>query len=286
MSVKIEHILKRYNNYPHPKQCGIQCHINSPEGEYPLHRHDYIEIEYITEGEIEQEINGITSTGSTGACYCFTPQDLHRFKVLKPTFIHSICIDYRHAPLVIRQLAANISSPMAGNVNPETLAQLKLWFNTLTELIASDSPYAQEKIISYALLIITCILEHSAAENQKAIRNYHHVNGAVDYINMHYSENIRLDDAAKALYLSPGYLSKLFAKANGISFSDYLTLIRTEKAVIALSETDKSILDIAFECGFNSFPTFSRSFKKLCGCTPSEYRSNARNNGKSDTADK
>lgn len=280
MSVKIEHILKQYNNYPHPKRCGIQCHINNPEGEYPLHRHDYIEIEYIIEGEIEQEINGITTLGKAGVCYCFTPQDLHKFKVLKPVLIHNICIDYKHAPLAIRQLLVNISSPLIGSIKSETLTQLNQWFNTLMELIVSDVPYVQEKIIANTLLIITCIFEHSVTENQKTIRNYYHVNGAIDYINEHYSENIHIDDAAKALYLSTGYLSKLFTKVNGISFSDYLTLIRIEKAIIALLETDKSILDIAFECGFNSFPTFSRNFKKLCNCAPSEYRNNAKNNNK------
>lgn len=274
MEFKHELLIKKLQGYVTPSKFGLCCSINRPVGEYPLHRHDYIEIEYIVSGKMEHEVNGIKSTLSRGDCYCVFPGDLHRLRVLEPIVIHNICIDYLHTLMPIRQILNGVSSPLNGSIRESELKQLMFWFEELKLLLNSDTPYAEEKTNAYTLLITSCIFENCTTSQQKPIRNYQNMSKAMDYIAQHYSEDIRLSDVATALDVSVGHMSKLFTKVNHISFSDYLTIFRIEEAQHALRETDLSITEIAFSCGFNSFPTFSRSFKKLCGCTPSQYRYN------------
>lgn len=92
------------------------------------------------------------------------------------------------------------------------------------------------------------------------------------YIGENYHHDIRLDDAASMLYVSPQYFSSFFKKATGSTFSDYLSNIRINNAIRLLKETDKKITHIAAECGFNNTTNFNNIFKKFTGRTPSDYR--------------
>ena len=212
-----------------------------------------------------------------GDFVCLSQQDLHRFRVIEPVQLRNIGIDYSCAPPAVRQMLQKLSFPMTGKINADTIAQLESWFVTLINLAGSDEAYCEEKITAYTLLLLSSILENSDKKPPKKLSGgYRYVSSAMDYIACHYGEDITLDDVAGAVSLSAGHFSKLFSKINGMSFSSYLTLTRIEKAQAALAETDKSITEIAFECGFGSFSTFSRSFRKLCGCTPGSYRNNCR----------
>ena len=56
------------------------------------------------------------------------------------------------------------------------------------------------------------------------------------------------------------------------SFNQYVNSLRVNLAQNLLRSTKKSVLDICYECGFDSQRTFNRAFKELCGASPSAYR--------------
>lgn len=98
-------------------------------------------------------------------------------------------------------------------------------------------------------------------EIDKCIKNY---NGEV----------LTLRFLSRKLGYSEFYTTKKFKEISGIQFRDYL---RNRKLVFALKEvrdSDKSLLDIAFDYGFSSHEAFTRAFKGTYGVTPSEYRKN------------
>jgi two-component system response regulator YesN len=97
---------------------------------------------------------------------------------------------------------------------------------------------------------------------------------AMDYIEANYADNISLNLVAKHVHLSPAYLSRIFNKKTGVSFTDYLTQVRLKKAKHQLRMSTETIDQIAIVTGFNSSSYFSAIFKKYEGLTPSEYRAN------------
>lgn len=81
-----------------------------------------------------------------------------------------------------------------------------------------------------------------------------------------------MNQAAAMVNLSPGYFSTLFRQETGMSFVEYLTGIRLEKAKALLMCTNMRSSEIAYEVGYKDAHYFSYIFKKVCGCTPKEYR--------------
>ncbi len=92
------------------------------------------------------------------------------------------------------------------------------------------------------------------------------------YIQANYREGITQEQVAQAVHLSPGYLSRLFRKEQGVTFSEYLTSLRLEKAQQLLRTSELSIGEIAAEVGYSDPNYFSRVFSKTCGMSPSEFK--------------
>lgn len=98
-------------------------------------------------------------------------------------------------------------------------------------------------------------------------------NVVFDYLDEHFMEDISLEDVANIAGFSKFYFSRLFKQYQNCNFYDYLCYKRIKSAETLLLKPDNSITEIALQSGFSSLSTFNRTFKKVKGCTPSEYRS-------------
>lgn len=98
------------------------------------------------------------------------------------------------------------------------------------------------------------------------------VKNAVEYIEAHYKEKLKLSDVADQVYVSQWHLSKLMNRYLGQSFSDILNGVRINKAKELLKDPALRIGDIADEVGFLDMAHFSRVFKKIAGISANEYR--------------
>ena len=94
----------------------------------------------------------------------------------------------------------------------------------------------------------------------------------VGYINEHLTDDIKLKDIADELNYVPNYLSACIQKAFGMNLRSLIASVRSDKAKYLLWETDKTGLEICYECGFGSERSFHRQFKQITGKTPKEYR--------------
>lgn len=92
-----------------------------------------------------------------------------------------------------------------------------------------------------------------------------------DYISQHL-DTISLDSAAKSVDLSSDYVSRLFRKQMGISFSEYVHKIRMESASSLTRNVNLQINEIASQLGYHNAKNFSRAFRNYYGLTPMEYR--------------
>jgi AraC-like DNA-binding protein/mannose-6-phosphate isomerase-like protein (cupin superfamily) len=92
------------------------------------------------------------------------------------------------------------------------------------------------------------------------------------YIDSHYPEHISLEQACGILNFHKSYFCKKFRDTMGVSFVEYLNLVRLSKAKTLMQTTAKSIGEIAFEVGFSSVSYFIKTFKAHNGCSPNQYR--------------
>lgn len=95
---------------------------------------------------------------------------------------------------------------------------------------------------------------------------------AINYIDAHLCESIKIKDIAKNSYLNPSYLSNLFHKETNLTISEWIMTRRIKEAAFSLSNTNEDIADIAFFYNFCSESYFVKCFKRIMGITPKEYR--------------
>ena len=97
---------------------------------------------------------------------------------------------------------------------------------------------------------------------------------AMAYIEENYAnESISLNEVAGAVEVSANYFSTVFRQEMEMTFTEYVTQKRMERAKVLLRQTERQSGDIAAEVGFKDPHYFSFVFKKTQGCTPREYRS-------------
>ncbi|MGG3007396.1 MULTISPECIES: helix-turn-helix domain-containing protein [Geobacillus] len=89
---------------------------------------------------------------------------------------------------------------------------------------------------------------------------------------MNYGYSLTLKEVADQVYLSPSYFSRLFKEEVGMTFVEYLSFVRVQKAKSLLRFSSLPIEVIAHNTGFSNPGYFATTFKKIVGKTPSEYR--------------
>ena len=105
---------------------------------------------------------------------------------------------------------------------------------------------------------------------------HHHVNPSIEkaiiYISTDVTRNITLEELAEFCHVSPPYFSALFHREMGKTLRRYINEARVEVAKHLLIETNKSVLDVSMQCGYNTVAHFIKIFKSIEGVTPSKYR--------------
>ena len=135
----------------------------------------------------------------------------------------------------------------------------------------ADSLQCEEGMISY----VTKLFTETIRLRDKSSRNKYMelITAAQKIILENFQNNeFSMNQAAAMVNLSPGYFSTLFRQETGVSFVEHLTGIRLEKAKALLMCTNMRSSEIAYEVGYKDAHYFSYIFKKVCGCTPKEYR--------------
>jgi AraC-like DNA-binding protein/ligand-binding sensor protein len=96
---------------------------------------------------------------------------------------------------------------------------------------------------------------------------------AKQFIQDNQAEDLSLGQVAKAVNMSAFYFCKMFKKATGLNFTNYVSRVRIEKAKNLLINRNLRVSEIAYEVGFQSLTHFNRAFKRIMGQSPTEYRS-------------
>jgi AraC-like DNA-binding protein len=95
---------------------------------------------------------------------------------------------------------------------------------------------------------------------------------ARQFIEDHQAEPLSLGRIARVANISRHYFCKMFKRATGINFTEYLSRIRVEKSKTLLLNPNSRISEAAFACGFQSMTNFNREFKRIVGRSPTQFR--------------
>ena len=96
------------------------------------------------------------------------------------------------------------------------------------------------------------------------------------YINQNYKQDIRLGVVSQMAGMSPVAFSRFFKTRTGKSLSEYIIDVRLGYAANLLIDTNNTVADICYDCGFNNLSNINRIFKKKKNCSPKEFRENFR----------
>lgn len=154
---------------------------------------------------------------------------------------------------------------ISGGVEPDiSLSQAELYTKKIEDI------YRYNELINVieqmAIEFTDLVLQTSEVNHVSVVKK------VSKYIHSHLSEQIRLNDVAEYVDLSPNYFSSLFKREMGIAFADYVNEIRIKESQFLLETTDYSIVDIAVAVGFNNQNYFTTIFRKHTGTTPKQFR--------------
>ncbi len=104
------------------------------------------------------------------------------------------------------------------------------------------------------------------------MNNFYKISEAIKYIDAHLNDTLSVQLIAEQFAFSPYYFHRLFTSIVGKSMIAYVRDRRIAYACKMLNETDRKVLDIALDFGYDSAQSFSRTFKSITGMSPMEYR--------------
>jgi AraC-like DNA-binding protein len=116
---------------------------------------------------------------------------------------------------------------------------------------------------------------------RKAIRTYESL---CLYVQENFQSPITRESVARHFGLAPNHISRVFRKEGFMRFNDYLNLVRVNRAKFMLQNYSLTLKEIASNCGYNDTAYFCRVFKKTCKVTPTEYRTESSQAGRSGLA--
>lgn len=131
-------------------------------------------------------------------------------------------------------------------------------------------PLDDEKPRQLLLRIRSELMQRGAKEEK--VYGEDSLGRAMQYIDEHLDENFSLEDMAAALYLNKHYLSDLFTKKLGQTFTQYKNAQRVDLAAQMIRRGDLRMLDVAEQAGFDSASHFCKVFKQILGVTPYQYK--------------
>ena len=101
------------------------------------------------------------------------------------------------------------------------------------------------------------------------------IRGAVSYAEDHLTDDVSLDDVARAVHLSPFFLQRGFSLMTGFGVGEYLRNRRLYEAARDLQGTGEKVIDIAFRYGYETPESFTKAFTRFHGATPTQVREGA-----------
>lgn len=220
----------------------------------------------------------VTNTG----CLTFIDKNLyHRTTYVTDTPYEDFAIKFsekaaQHIISIIGQAAFDsLFEAIVVHITPETEQQIQSLLPLLQAEYETSKEYSEammESLITQYFILAVRGRTVQLPQNMDHPETKGTLMEALTYLEGHFSEDPTLQETASAVHLSPSYLSKLFTRELGTSYSRFLTEEKINHAQKLLIGTNLSMVEIAAQCGFSNSNYFSDVFKKVIGVAPLTFR--------------
>lgn len=251
------------------------CITNSKNHDY--HWHKEIELILLLKGKITYEIKNTKHEVLEKDIFLANSLDIHSIS----SNCESIILLFQIDPTFFDKYYSGFSklyfefNDTLNNVNTELYYKVRSNLaKIMFSLIKQDTTYKLSAInlaINTILIILKSFSSKPREENSYSLLN-ERVFEILNFIDKNYNIDISLNSISKKILISPQYISKIFKNSLGINFIDYIHKLRIKKSLNDLLNTNKSILDISLEHGFNDHKAYNRVFKKEFNMSPTDYR--------------
>jgi AraC-like DNA-binding protein len=253
-----------------------------------IHYHSLIELSLILEGSGIYKINGKKHTINAGDVFIFRPNEAHCITDIEENGMKLLNIHI--APYY---LYTNFQNALNSNYVKILTSAFPLLSNKINDTLDKDrmievkslflsiKKEMEDKSCDYLTVVINNIstmlilfsrVYKEASFSHKERQSYKKILAIMDFIDNNFTQDITLDLLSEKVNYSRCYFSSIFKKCMGMSLWDYLCIKRIECALNLIKTTDKNLLDIALECGFNNTVNFNKIFKKYTNLSPSSFR--------------
>ena len=253
------------------------------------HWHSYFEITWVLEGKGNYFVNGQEYTMEKDDIIIFNNVEPHGWKLLggnmkllvmifSPEFVAEkiSLFDAEYLkPFVERGSNFKNRVGREEKVNEEIRISIREIYQEWNERKEGYPLMIKANVLRILTMLIRAYQDETKSgemlkEKKNAMKR---LEQAFTYINDHYCEKITLEEVAASVYMSSNYFSSYFRRVANISFSDYVTRLRVNRAREMLRENGANVTEIAMECGFNNISNFYRLYKKHMGKTPGDEKS-------------
>ena len=258
------------------------------EFDYPIHCHDIMELNFVENAAGARRVVG-DSSEVIGDCdlVLITSSDLEHVweqHECKSDDIHEVTVQFyihfedEHTPFrtnpyksiyrmmmrAKRGLAFRMSAIMTIYPRLVKLASIDDNF-----LMAHELMYILHELSkfddAYELASSTFAKVEVSSESRRVLK-------VKEFINTHMNDELRLEQLANLVGMTPTAFSRFFKLRTGKTLSEYIVDIRLGQAARLLVDTADSVSEICWNCGFNTLSNFNRLFRKRKGCSPTEFR--------------
>ena len=233
------------------------CVCTMDGGSVPYHFHRSYELILIDSGLLNVLVDGRNFTVGPGCAALIFPNQLHAY---------SEGVLAGHVVIFSPDLVPDFTLRHQGTLPACPVFPLPAGLNVQ---IQTENPYLRKALL-YAICGALCDATRfvpRASTGKLAL-----LHEMLLFVDAHYQEDCSLQRLSDDLGYDYTYLSKLFRKELGFSFTRYLNQTRVAHACVLLADTDESVTELATRCGYDTVRTFNRNFQEVVGISPTEYR--------------
>ncbi len=262
--------------------------------DYPnfYHAHQGLEMIYIHSGQGDILVNHKVYEVKPNSLFLFQPYQLHRIRMhaspsipfirskflVEPSHFHERLLSLPELQSFFLQIWKHeIVQPVLFHLDesPFLTALMKEYQSRFKQ--PSDSSERQEESFLFLSQLFQLLKNNYYTQLfgdlptlQK--REHHQAEHIIHWLEQHLHEPLELDRIAEEMHISKHHMSRLFKRATGSTISEYMTVIRIQKARRLLETTERSIEQISLDIGIGNVSYFCEIFKKAMGHTPLQYR--------------